>query len=62
MIYNGLSPHIRGNQAGFPAVFTPQGSIPAHTGEPTYKCPHGAFRGVYPRTYGGTRRLQIVTG
>ena len=50
----GLSPRIRGNQTLLLARRRPEGSIPAHTGEPraTQSCCQSVR--VYPRAYGGT--------
>ena len=51
----GLSPHIRGNQSSTVTVSDSVRSIPAHTGEPSPGIMICCRRGVYPRTYGGTR-------
>ena len=51
---SGLSPHVRGNPPSFNASFTSRGSIPARAGEPGTSCRTSPFRGVYPRTCGGT--------
>ena len=50
----GLSPHIRGNPMTLSKLTPPEGSIPAHTGEPSTLRPAPAVPRVYPRTYGGT--------
>ena len=51
----GLSPPTRGNR-GRPAMDArPEGSIPAHAGEPARSPKRAASRPVYPRPRGGTR-------
>ena len=50
----GLSPRTRGNRHPFDHAGLPEGSIPAHAGEPN-GCPHRRMNlGVYPRARGGT--------
>ena len=50
----GLSPHVRGNQADHLRVVRPFGSIPARAGEPSGSTGPGWRYRVYPRTCGGT--------
>ena len=50
----GLSPRVRGNQAGVGSKSPLHGSIPACTGEPCYPQTRPWCRQVYPRVYGGT--------
>ena len=50
----GLSPHTRGNRLELRRATAGQGSIPAHTGEPSTRRVPTARRRVYPRTHGGT--------
>ena len=50
----GLSPRIRGNPRDSAIKTLPEGSIPAHTGEPGFRVGHRSLPGVYPRAYGGT--------
>ena len=50
----GLSPRVRGNRVGLPAVRVPPRSIPACAGEPSRPWPSSATTGVYPRVCGGT--------
>ena len=54
----GLSPHMRGNPARRDCSSSLPGSIPAHAGEPL--SPMTAIRSswVYPRTCGGTDRVE----
>ena len=50
----GLSPPTRGNR-GFPIGLKPiKGSIPAHAGEPQWRCSGARRARVYPRPRGGT--------
>ena len=52
---SGLSPRVRGNREGLPAIPPSPGSIPACAGEP-YAMLHGLHRRpVYPRVCGGTK-------
>ena len=57
----GLSPRIRGNHLGIGQFDRPQGSIPAHTGEPRIKRLRHIETRVYPRAYGGTKRRPAST-
>ncbi len=50
----GLSPRVRGNPATMATATDPAGSIPACTGEPSYRRLDKPFLKVYPRVYGGT--------
>ena len=50
----GLSPRVRGNQAGVDARLMHQGSIPACAGEPGCRSQSPGTPGVYPRVCGGT--------
>ena len=50
----GLSPRVRGNQPGHPAVQVPLRSIPARAGEPQDRFSHRWQMWVYPRACGGT--------
>ena len=50
----GLSPHTRGNRSRGSGRGGWRGSIPAHTGEPGFPGTPPCWRGVYPRTHGGT--------
>ena len=54
MLYNGLSPRVRGNHHIQQGVEDQTGSIPACTGEPNYAAVRGTLAAVYPRVYGGT--------
>ena len=53
-IAGGLSPRVRGNQAGSGRSLHVFGSIPACAGEPPPLCPRYLCPGVYPRVCGGT--------
>ena len=50
----GLSPRVRGNQAGHLIGIDYDGSIPACAGEPCPAAVVAAIRTVYPRVCGGT--------
>ncbi len=50
----GLSPRMRGNHLGLDLVVLPQGSIPAHAGEPYPVSIANDVPRVYPRACGGT--------
>ena len=54
---SGLSPHTRGNPSWRPLLSHPEGSIPAHTGEPVPASGTPPQSRVYPRTHGGTQGL-----
>ena len=49
----GLSPRTRGSLLAVTSTGTPQGSIPAHAGEPRAASPGSAHGSVYPRARGG---------
>ena len=57
----GLSPRVRGNPVVEIAGHHQRRSIPARAGEPQTNQPPGRPGGVYPRTCGGTVRLQART-
>ena len=50
----GLSPRMRGNQNVTHTRRIPEGSIPAHAGEPVPHAAQGHIEMVYPRACGGT--------
>ena len=50
----GLSPRVRGNRWRPARPPAPSGSIPACTGEPSWRIRSTAVQEVYPRVYGGT--------
>ena len=52
----GLSPRVRGNQAGGVVAFAGTGSIPACAGEPMARIAFLIMVRVYPRVCGGTLR------
>ena len=54
----GLSPRVRGNLISLKWTDKPNGSIPACTGEPSWRRRRARPRRVYPRVYGGTVREQ----
>ena len=56
---SGLSPHTRGNLRVMPDGKRMDGSIPAHTGEPSITPSALRIARVYPRTHGGTARRPI---
>ena len=51
-VWEGLSPHVRGNPAAMGARLDADGSIPACTGKPRRCCGAAMSRWVYPRMYG----------
>ena len=53
----GLSPRVRGNLRSAAFGQAVRGSIPACTGEPLSAHPTVNEKRVYPRVYGGTRRI-----
>ena len=53
----GLSPRVRGNPRNFRFTTRDAGSIPACTGEPKEENRTCKNKTVYPRVYGGTRKL-----
>ena len=53
-LQTGLSPRMRGNPGGLGTNALPDGSIPAHAGEPRRSAPSPETWGVYPRACGGT--------
>ena len=55
---NGLSPPTRGNHLPTPFQIDPDGSIPAHAGEPIGAGGCIGAGGVYPRPRGGTEMSQ----
>ena len=63
LIYcQGLSPRVRGNPSLGSLAVAGKGSIPACAGEPFLEAVHNAYKMVYPRVCGGTRRGQIGGG
>ena len=50
----GLSPRIRGNRPHYRHRHNYQGSIPAHTGKPSFSFSSSSRYWVYPRAYGET--------
>ncbi len=51
----GLSPLARGNRQGCQALPSPQGPIPARTGQPGTPPDSHRQRGAYPRSHGATK-------
>ena len=60
--FDGLSPHVRGNQAEDPGPRLAEGSIPACTGKPPPRALRGARQRVYPRMYGETGKSDRLRG
>ena len=54
LLYQGLSPRVRGNPIGYNIGILIQGSIPACAGEPKDAAPRPELPEVYPRVCGGT--------
>ena len=54
IMYDGLSPRVRGNPAGTSYTRWTQGSIPACTGKPVPSISLPKLPKVYPRVYGET--------
>ena len=54
VVFQGLSPRVRGNLAHADAVRYRIGSIPACAGEPLFLLHLHAGKAVYPRVCGGT--------
>ena len=59
-VSEGLSPHTRGNQIATQAIGLYPGSIPAHTGKPSWLAVHPSCVWVYPRTHGETIHERIT--
>ena len=57
---HGLSPPTRGSPPFGEARGTPQGSIPAHAGEPGNRVGIDTAPGVYPRPRGGASRITYL--
>ena len=53
----GLSPRVRGNQAGYNLLHEREGSIPARAGEPNLADWLRTNARVYPRACGGTAHV-----
>ncbi len=58
-ICGGLSPRVRGNHVRVNDPNRLQRSIPACTGEPGTGCRRQGGHWVYPRVYGGTRKMKL---
>ncbi len=54
----GLSPYTRGNPRRHLRMYIQNGSIPVHTGKPTFFASIPVHSEVYPRTHGETFRLR----
>ena len=61
LIFQGLSPRVRGNPMAAANAHNSEGSIPARAGEPGRRADQEAQGGVYPRACGGTWRYQKPT-
>ncbi len=60
-VSRGLSPRVRGNRTVAFGGDSTIRSIPACTGEPRGLCYSNLRQWVYPRVYGGTISLSILT-
>ncbi len=61
LIRNGLSPRTRGSRKGQPPEAAPDGSIPAHAGEPAHAHVQTDLEEVYPRARGGARVRPVIS-
>ena len=61
LLFSGLSPRVRGNLSATPPVDPWQRTIPARTGEPSFRTSFPSAIRDYPRAYGGTPRMIRAT-